>query len=663
VDGDYSYVRDTGSYLNEKRSTLIQTPVEYYTGVGSPAPVDPWRFIASSQQWIDATKGIKFARFDVKVIFRIIGNPCNYGYLLTTFNPIDVIPNVASENADPRIIDFNTELTEIVYPWVNMYEYLILPLSGNDNIGKLTFLMSQNSIQSVAEDTSVEVSFVPVNIQLKGALQSSTGTRTALSAAVLGVPLVLNGIRNNIHTVQDVLSTAKDTYHSAEEVYEQGKSLQETISTMWKPTEEKLLNEVHNVPSVYGELSTLEYSPVNAVTHTEVPRKIPYHLGDLYPQHFIHDILRVPCIKKRFQLVNSTPLQIIMEPGISSDTVTYVDTMSRLFKYWRGGMDLNFHFFSTSLASVTYEIRYKNINSRGAAPPASVPGLYDYRKRLVVKGNTRLSLQLPYISNTEWMRVGRNNLNWYEAIWDFTIQMVYSGGDGDLPCHPYIVLVVRPSADFQFKSLTSPLTKAKVQMRVRSAFETPTPDYKQRVPRIYESIPEDLYTVEKLCKRWSSRVIASEELTNTAAGVTPGQYDLLDYLMSQFAFQRGNIRWSTLSSGTTAAPVQYVGSRRYGNTSSARIFAHPTGSGIVKVDPTTNPVAKWETTWDSKIEWGLTQLYRAANVFSRDLGDDLSGEPVLITPFASQSTAAASAAGRGFQLAYLLPPVTIGFLI
>lgn len=663
MDNDYSYFRDTGSYVNEKRSSLIQTPVEYFVGVGSPSPVDPWVQIAGSQQFLDATKGIKYARFDVKVILRIIGNPVNYGYVYITYTPVDSLPTVSNNNADPRILDFNTELTEIVYPWINMYEYLTLPLSGNHNIGKIVISMNQNSIQSVAEDTVLEVSFVPVNIQLKGALQSSTTGRTAITAAALGVPLVLNGIRSHIHTVQDVLGTAKEAYQSAEDVYEQGKSLHETISTMWKPTEEKLLNEVHNVPSVYGELSTLEYTPVNAVTHTEVPRKIPYHLGDLYPQHFIHDIIRIPCVKQRFQLVNATPLRIVFEPGISVSSPTYLDSMSRLFKYWRGGMDINFHFFSTAMATVTYEIRYSNINFRGLVPPVIPAGLYDFRKRIVVKGNTRVALQLPYICNTEWTRVGYNSLNWYESVWDFSIQMLHSGGDGDQPCHPYVIAVVRPSADFQFKSLTSPVTRAQVQMRVRNTFETPRPDHKQRVPQIYESIPEDFYTVEKLCKRWSSRVLSAEEITNTLTGVPPSQYDTMDYLMSQFAFQRGNIRWSTLSSGTTAAPVQYVGSRRYGLTNTVRIFANPTGSGIVKIDPTTNPVAKWETTWDSKVEWGLTQLYRDANVFVRDQGDDLRGEPVLITPFASQSTAAASAAGRGFQVAYLLPPVTIGFLI
>lgn len=671
----FSYENDTCVYPSDTCAKLASSPVTFYNGMVDTlnTTVDPWQHIITTSAGFAAyTVAVKYVRFDVKVLIRVITCPTAYGIIIISTNPVDYTLTYDYLNGNPLIIDAGKgDTTEFIVPWESNYEFY--NLSKLMKIGKMVFTSYAETSVSTGSKPRVEIIFTPINIRAKGAkgsFQMETAEQAArsypMASALGGLVATMGSATYAVNYIKGVTTEAKTLANSATEIYEQAKPYVEHLQ--WKVVEsENLQAPTGNNPTVYGQLSGVDYVPACAVTNPYPDVIKPYHVGELLQEHGMLQTARIPCIREVF----SIPLNMIkswyFEPGIYQPgrvNVTYVDYISRMFRFWRGSMDLNFRIYMPSLSTADFTFFFRNVEAFGDATVAATaaPSQWAFTKHFTVRGTASMSVRLPYISERQWTRCGLTNAaSQFVRMWEVGLAMVKMESGGDTSVTPYVVLISRPGPDFQFKSLKSCVTDphAEAQMWVRSEFEEPPEEWGMKTPRRYRHISEDDLTLEKICNRWSSRVISQNHLSNTTSGVELIQADNLDYIMSMFAYQRGSIRWLVRTGGTSASPVLYMGSSTFGLTPTPRVFTSPAGRGIVIGDPATNPVTKLETTWDSALEWGLTQTYLETGTVGLPGGemDEWYGAQMIIANFEEQSTFAYAASGRGFQLARLLPPV------
>lgn len=670
----FSYENDLSEYPSDICSKFASNPILYYNGAVNTAhfTVDPWRQIVISTEFLAMTAPVKYVRFDVKVLVRVISTPDTYGVIVVGSCPVSLPADLAGLNGDPYLIDAaKGDTTEIILPWEVPYEFY--DLSHSMNIGSLRVDGYGFKTQSTSQLPFMQISFMPINIRAKGTRASFQGDvgdpniirRYPAASFLAGISGLMSAAKYGTDYVRGVSEDAHQAYRTATEIYDETKPYLEKLK--WRDmAEQNSPDPISNVPNVYGNLSTFDYVPANSVTRPHMDMVKPYHLGDINQMHTIMEIASIPCIRDLYQSAAVGSVKAFnLEPGIMDPTknfVTYLDMMSRFFRYWRGSIELNFCIYMPVLSTAKFRFFFRNCEAYTSASvnPTATDDVWAFSKEFTMKGSGVMSVRLPYISSTQWTRTGLvNDAKAFLKMWEVGLMLQRTSYTGDTAMLPLIVVLTRPGPDFQFKSEASCNTVASAQMRVRTEFENPIEEWGMGQPKKYRIIPEDTLTLEALCNRWSSRVITQNHLSNTTAGVGYKQMDNLDYIMSMFAYQRGSVRWLTHTGGTSTSPVVYMGSGSFGYTPSLRTFANPAGRGVVVGDPDTNPITKFETVWDSSLEWGLTALF-VDNLISVDPNfNDFEwyGSQIIIANFAEQSTFAYAAAGRGFQLARLLPPV------
>ncbi len=662
----YEYTREIDQYPREPINRLIHTPLLWASFAVSPVIVDPFGFIATSTQFQEQTKGVKYMKFDVKMIVSVSATPNTYGVLYIRHHVPRKSFTRSQVNADPILIDLGkSDTVEVIYPYISPYEYL--------QFGQPTFMSELEFIYegeaATGEKPLVKVWFTPVNVVLKGALavaQMNQGGGVIPSVMMAGA--LLTGSITQLKTYSDqAVAFGKDI----EKVKENVNQLYTSLNGKKEDAPEV---PKANAPLVYGNMSVHSYVPEVRVNSRQIVRALPHHLGDNKITHNVLDVARIPCIRYKFTLAETLSKELILEPLMVRPAdepglyTTYFDSIARLFRYWRGGMELNILVYVPALVTGKVTLALTNVDRFQATPyNGTNQVLHEYRKFVTIKGSTNIKVTIPYISSATWSAVGLTTnggvaTGTRDKVWRFYITMTELTLATGFTVVPQFVVLARPAPDLQFKSITSPVT-AQAQMHVHTQFEDPEMSWNMRPYQKLPNVPEDYLTLEDLANRWSTRIIAQTTIYNQYNAASTGAYDTLDYVSSMFLFSRGNIRWMVQSTGTQSAPTIVRGSQRFGFTNVARVIQDPAGVGITVTDPTTNPVAKFETTYDSKLDWGLTAQVRADSLYFVEPIGEQQGEPYELNYGGTTSVFSYAAAGAGYQLAYLLPPSTPGLAL
>jgi hypothetical protein len=330
---------------------------------------------------------------------------------------------------------------------------------------------------------------------------------------------------------------------------------------------------------------------------------------------------------------------------------SYVDMISQMFRYWRGGTKIKFSFYGSPLMS--YEITLTLFTPDAATVTDTI--LTGYRKVLSCRGTVHYDFDIPFIYTKQWRKQDNIVID-TDVLTYVRIELTQAPHSiGATIPYPLCVLSQCASEDFQLRGLRScnadraPVF-AEAQMFLRDSFKKPFENFTGGSnAQCYRHLPEDDLTVEDIITRYSTRYIANgHHLLPT--GADRGAWDNFDYVISLFRYVRGSYRLKIRPTSTNALMTANMQSAFPPVASSVAIDF--VGNGWCGNYRDLNHILECEIPFYYPYDWLLTKTGIIGSV--PGILGELTEE--LVIEFSAEGDHLI-AAGSGFQLAFLLPPV------
>jgi hypothetical protein len=622
----------------------------------------------------------RYFRSDVKLRFMNNCTPCDYGVYTISWVPnMDAMDSGwALFNLDPIIVDLSTQQqVEVVIPWTEVSEwYLVgdLIAAAPPKRGPMVHVhvISRQTINSSSvPNLKVYGSFLNPELAGSAAItaEAQSGALVKLSeiSSVQASPLTMatvGGVSTalTLATGSTMLVNAAYTANSLYQFSQATSQYQEEASRWYhqgRKTEETKQNEepiaVRN--QAYGNLAGCVYGPSLQLGSHINEFVAPFHLGDNQFRHKVLDIAKTPAITHAFNLNGDVDYLIRYEPltnkGPGSVSLSYIDMMAPLFRFWRGSIKVRISLYASPLMSFEATIRWNNRNGTST----TIDDMDTMYKRVVqCRGTTHHDFLIPWIFTKPWLNLSQN-LSTTDSYHTSTLTISVTN-----PCHtigsnsasPFCLISVAAGDDFQFRSLRSPNAPrtapvmAEAQMHLRSSFGGVFENISgsRGNPRPIRPVPEQDLSVEDICMRFSS-IPVGIDITMMNPPSPPYNQDSFYYIVSLFRYQRGSRRLKRKIDGTVGDPYVTI---ENGHTSSAlagmpKFWAGDGASANLQAE---NGVLEWEMPFLSEYEWWITTYLNSASVFGALSYD-------FITNMAAENEQFI-AGGADFQLAHLLCP-------
>jgi hypothetical protein len=676
----------------------------------------------------------KYFKCDVELMFMVKSSGLEYGWFGVGWNPSSLTNSPYSMlNARLHEIDITTGGTHMItIPFSSAYEaYDVNEGASNFVPNRPKIYVTQGLMGTLAASFSATVEvrgrFVnwstfgvaPINNNVTahelfrgkavGELQMQDTSTIATASGVVGA-----GLATAYQTFKNVNAATKQAHEFVGEGRKVGESASEAwefMSNLWdsnakqnyrdvnvKPETERDSLEhkardssTHNAPTFYGSMSQIgSYIPENENLSFSMHHLPPRHLFDANPKN-LREIAQIPCLISQTDCVAGTTFLIACRPfhyntqtGFSNGIVDYFAQIADLFRWWRGSIDYEFTFHTSSL--ITGQFVFECCQLGSMDPGTTLAGWsqnFTYLKTVNISGHSTVKIRVPFIFNAQWCPMrpiyGPSTgvqLPLQPSIMRVTCKTLTSGlaGSGAIP-HVYVTMKRSAGPDIQFRNLnggylaTRPPTLEDEDIGELQMLEVQRKegDFENicmgGVPQRYRYTPEDDLDVITLSTRWStieSDTSGSQNLlsnsNNSLKATAP--VDIFFRIQNWFRYVRGSFQCRTRIPESQLS--QYVlmtmqGDERYVAIASNPYNVYTPSAGAAFCVPALNPIIQFEAPFEGDTEWLVT--HDAAFVTGDD-DPNFSLDYIVRQPnnYDWGDVFMYVRAGRGYDLAFLQPP-------
>lgn len=614
-------------------------------------------------------------RCGIKIRFEQNTTPMHYGAMNISWLPqVTEAARYQVINADPTLMDITSrDLVELNIPFISTNEFWpinVEPFSiayGPTIYMKLLGAFTTDS--SVAAPTfSVYASMV--NPEVFGA-NCQSGAPVLYKEALEIAPLAQTAV--NLGLASLATNPTIKTAVTAAQVTNQ------IVKHMWANYSSSEASEKAAVPSnvrneAFGDLAGGYYAP-NMGMSLRAPNMVePYHLGDEQLRHRWKHIAATPCISSWFTIGSNVPANTYYGPRIEPwtqdvfggppQTNTYMDELANVFRYWRGSVKMRIIFYTSPLISASFRIGLANILGSAAATNAVRLRRNAYSRLVQVRGTTVVDFMVPYVNYEQYTPLKLAAGSGALLLKDWFLYIVAEKAPtqvGDQEGKVLVVTCLGAGDDFQFKDMRSMMPEyqpasrfarpeAVMQMNLRRTWDVPFENITggSNQSFLYSQLPEDDLTIEDMSMRYSSRTGDSPDIGLTLNRSTNAlkNYDVFDWLQGMFRYVRGSYRLKIQVPDTgTEFSFAYM-PPLISTTSNSLLGVNKAGNGYVSNSKAQNRVLDIEVPFMCPFTWAGTEVTDTPSE---------QGEVPNIT-FPGNVNVMYIAAGRDYQLAFLMPP-------
>jgi len=647
--------------------------------------------------------GIRYRYFksDIEVAITIRASAQYYGSLVVSWYPGVVSADFAFANSDPVIIDITTGGTYIVQiPFSSVYEaYDVTTLDIRS--GYVTprpmlyiycpYVRSVNSTQPTAQYTLMNRFVNPIfygtttrsgvaqmnNPVVEGISATnvfanpyvSAGTAALVAEVGLGSPVtrVAGQVMSYWKEANQAYKTGKDAADAGRGMYG---AMKDAVRSMFARDvkEEEAAGEVRNAPTPTGFLPSMTYTSADILDPGSAFRIPPVNLADHHLEHYLKELMQIRTIHHDLAWTSTAQDDIMgFHPMLMWYNTTwgwpYSSFFSQFFRYWRGSYDVDLLFFTSPLVTARFVINAYTEGPTNTKPLSSVNASFHFLKRVDVAGFTKVSLRIPFVFPSQWSEVypfNGENMDVSQSIipskLNIHLESPITGG-GDQSPQVYMMVLLKAGPDFQVRSfcgdsfyhyaLEDDKGKGKekigvAQMHVRSMECEYENMFQGENPYSYRELPEDYMSVEDCCLRWSSRQAVPLQPFLQSHSYDPVG-DSFDHLVACFRYARGCVQVKAVrptefpdqSYFLKGTPLPGVGDLDNMNSGEYRTYL------------SLNPVITFEMPMLAHTDWFVVHA------------DTIPGPSQW--PIATSDSSLSdyyARAGRGFQIAFLNPPMS-----
>lgn len=642
----------------------------------------------------------RYFRADLEVAIIVRASAQYYGSLVVSWYPADVSLEYSLLNSDPLIIDITTGGMYILrIPYSSVYEaYDVTTTNMWDNNKtpvpyvyiSCRYVRSVNSTQPTPQftvmnrfvnptfyGTTVRTGVAQMSIRSAvSTLDQSAAkvfTNPYMATATLAVGLDSAGVLPITHVAGKVMSY----YREAQKAYKEGSDMADSarsvygamkdgVSSMFARDqhESEAAGEVRNAPTPTGYLPSMTYTAADILDPGSAFRIAPTNLADGHMEHYIRELCQTRCIQSDIAWTSTAQdFDLNVHPMMFYDNSAfgwpYASFFSQFFRYWRGSFDIDFLFFTSPLITARFVINCFTEGATLSKPSVTINGGNHFLKRIDVAGFTKVSIRVPFVYSSQWCEMYPYNSTTIlddertvPSRLNMHLESPVTGG-GDQSPQVYMMCLIRAGPDYQVRSFqgnafyhfTPALKGAKVgeaQMHVRSMESEYENMYQGGNPYLYRELPEDFMSVEDCCLRWSSREALPLQAFMRSDDYEPVG-DSLDHLIAAFRYARGCIQVKAVR------PTEFPDQSYYleGTPLPGAGTLDPINSGEYRTYLSLNPVITFEIPMLAHTDWFVIH------------SDTVLGPTQW--PVATSDSSLANyyaRAGRGFQIAFLNPPMS-----
>lgn len=662
-----------------------QTPVELlsreiliFEQSISPATkvwINPIKLWSQSPGVNDVLNKFLYLRGDAVVRLVFLTTPQKYGYGL--------IGSVPLYNATTATNVFNTEdqqfqMRTVLLDWGEQqsYDYKLPYIHPNPwlNVTSIDWdamwavvlnNIESNTISSNIPNTiDIQLYFRWENLQLAG-LQSQASNvigsglpsmdTMASVAQTVGVGIV-NGMTAGVQR-----GVTQSVYEAVTSFANMGWAKEE--NTQPEPGHNGEAQEMSLTP--YGQtalgVTTCRKTPIS-LNYDDVVVN-PESLLDAYVEHPILSILKRPSVFNRSTFEGPQTINLAVNPEEMFGS--YLWMLSKVTRFWRGGLKFSFHFFTSKLISARFAIAFDwrqpltvwDNNMMGTLPTHVVS----------VQGSTRFDITLPFLHNYPWLPFGES-MPYVPSMRISCLRDLVQAGD--VVPQVFMVVLVSAADDFALAGerdciaqyVPAPPSGGRIvesQCDINALHSGTFPVLNEgMLSAQFMARPDIVPSVETLMRRYSlrpglisfntTRTFGPDPLIGTAVG--KDRTCNFDYLCSLFRFYKGGVRYKYVTEGLDFNNPTGVVSILM---SSKTLATQPNASrirfsdGAAATVPTIWPTVEVDAPFLSPCAWAMIQTSAVDVAFPAGLdirSDETEGELLeLVAP------------GKGFQLAYIMP--------
>lgn len=667
--------RDLQTYENVAQETLMSNPVivgPFSMTEALAVTFDPVLLILQSPVFQQFRTWSPYAKFDVKMMIRIVASPAHYGTVLVNWFPGQFVGSAyRMENRDPHILDISKiDTYEIIIPFTTVNEwYHTYSLKTEFYYSKVNLGVKIRSLDSMAVAPFIEVYLSPINLKLQGT--TAAGQMIVTHHQGYANPILVGAAASTIAgavmpSVGDVARGVSNFVFNTVSRTAKPEHLQQIRKGMSEArTKQKQKEELDTDPSpqvlvedepqlmrqnVFGPMNDLSYMPAMCLNGKESRYIRPYHLADTEMTHQLLDIAKIPCIANMFWMTPgvSTRLDLKINSGAYG---TYAAQIAKLFRFWRGSFYVTFKLYTSPLVTAKFSVSM----TQSVDTPPTLSGPAPFFKTLTIRGSETVTIFVPFVSTNAWLPCGEifSMAQQIMSTLFFGVSQVTAGGDTTPSV--MVAIILRMGDDLQFRSLRSPVSYVPVaqgQYRVQTEREFDLCPVGYESSKL-EGYAEDMYTAEMVLNHWSQRpTIGLQTMFPFESGwyQNPMMWDTYDFVSNMFCFRRGNVRVRVENKGTIGTHFRLGGS-----PNGATITDQQIGNGLYVNDGTLNSVNEVELPFLSVVEWARNEGFAAGTYPPREtLGISTSTDiPVEEREYYYV------AAGRSHQVAMLMPPYSV----